>query len=158
VSDSAHTIREAVPGDIAALRALDQQTGHPAGRSDSDYSCSPTTAPFKRMVIVLEETASKAISGFLVMRAIDSEWELENIVIAAAERRRGSAHRLLSQAISLANVARAVRLTLEVRASNTAAIALYTKCGFQQDGRRPAYYSNPTEDALLFSLSLRNSS
>ena len=40
-------------------------------------------------------------------------------------------------------------LTLEVRASNDPAIALYHKLGFVQVGRRPNYYRNPKEDALI---------
>jgi len=40
-------------------------------------------------------------------------------------------------------------LTLEVRPSNTPAVALYQKHGFQEAGRRPNYYDNPKEDALL---------
>jgi [ribosomal protein S18]-alanine N-acetyltransferase len=158
VNDSQYTIREAVLGDIAALRNLDLQTGRPVGRSDSDYSSSSRSSPFKRVVVVLAQAVSKDISGFLVMRAVDNDWELENIVIAADERRRGCAHRLLEHAIAFAAGAGATRLTLEVRASNEPAIALYKKCGFQQDGARKNYYSAPTEDALLFSLSLRNSS
>jgi ribosomal-protein-alanine N-acetyltransferase len=40
-------------------------------------------------------------------------------------------------------------LTLEVRASNVAAIALYEKYGFQQAGLRKGYYQNPREDAII---------
>ena len=40
-------------------------------------------------------------------------------------------------------------LTLEVRPSNAAALGLYESLGFRQVGRRPRYYRNPTEDALL---------
>ena len=40
-------------------------------------------------------------------------------------------------------------VTLEVRVSNTPAVSLYRKFGFEDVGRRPAYYTLPTEDALL---------
>ena len=40
-------------------------------------------------------------------------------------------------------------ITLEVRQSNEAALALYRKYGFEQSGRRKNYYDNPTEDALI---------
>ncbi|NJK37059.1 MAG: ribosomal protein S18-alanine N-acetyltransferase [Oscillatoriales cyanobacterium RM2_1_1] len=41
------------------------------------------------------------------------------------------------------------RATLEVRASNQPALSLYEKFGFNQAGRRKAYYQNPSEDALI---------
>jgi len=46
-------------------------------------------------------------------------------------------------------------LLLEVRISNEPAIALYTKLGFEQVGRRPRYYHNPREDALILRKELQ---
>jgi [ribosomal protein S18]-alanine N-acetyltransferase len=43
---------------------------------------------------------------------------------------------------------------LEVRPSNTAARRLYEKMGFSEAGRRPAYYREPQEDALLLKISI----
>ena len=52
-------------------------------------------------------------------------------------------------------VAQADSLFLEVRESNTAARKLYEKLGFRETGRRKAYYSNPIEEAILYSKTLR---
>lgn len=46
-------------------------------------------------------------------------------------------------------------LTLEVRPSNAPALALYQRLGFQPVGRRKNYYKNPTEDALLLTLEIK---
>ncbi|MGB9029422.1 MAG: GNAT family N-acetyltransferase, partial [Acidobacteriaceae bacterium] len=43
-------------------------------------------------------------------------------------------------------------LALEVRAGNAPAIALYQRCGFRPEGRRPRYYTDPEEDALLLGM------
>jgi ribosomal protein S18 acetylase RimI-like enzyme len=45
-------------------------------------------------------------------------------------------------------------LTLEVRASNRAALGFYRAQGFEETGRRPRYYADPEEDAVLMGLNL----
>ena len=72
-----------------------------------------------------------------------------NIAVAPEFRRMGIAQMLIDRLIAdLAQ--RSVRfLMLEVRVSNAPAIALYESLGFRQVGRRPNYYHNPKEDALI---------
>jgi len=72
------------------------------------------------------------------------------VAVAKDARRRGAGSALV--AVALADAARtgAVAAHLEVRASNAAAIALYTRLGFVAGGRRPRYY-DATEDAILMS-------
>ena len=50
----------------------------------------------------------------------------------------------------------ALFVTLEVRKSNENAIALYEKCGFKKIGERKNFYSKPTEDALIYTLYLKD--
>lgn len=88
--------------------------------------------------------------GFLVAQCAGPEWELENIAVLPAIRRRGVGAALLSALLQEACDRRAERILLEVRASNQSAIHLYTQAGFQLLARRRDYYQNPTEDALLF--------
>jgi ribosomal-protein-alanine N-acetyltransferase len=92
--------------------------------------------------------------GFLVAQRIDSEWELENIVVAQTARRRGVGTRLLKELIAEARVQQGNGIFLEVRESNKTARALYRKSGFEETGLRKSYYSNPLEDAILCNLSL----
>jgi ribosomal-protein-alanine N-acetyltransferase len=64
-------------------------------------------------------------------------------------RRRGVGQQLLMGVADLAREIGARRLTLEVRATNEAAQRLYERFGFEIVGRRPAYYSDNGEDALI---------
>lgn len=102
------------------------------------------------MVLVIEEECS--LQGFLVARALDGEWEIENIAIAGAARRRGLGTRLLGEFVDSVRRERAAAVFLEVRESNRAARALYEKWAFVESGRRPRYYADPPEDAILYRL------
>jgi ribosomal-protein-alanine N-acetyltransferase len=92
--------------------------------------------------------------GFLIARFGASDCELENIVVAPAERRRGIGSQLLNGLIAAAREQYLEHIHLEVRESNRAAQLLYQKLGFQVSGKRTVYYSNPQEDALTFTLHL----
>ncbi len=99
----------------------------------------------------------------LALREGYLELEVLYLLVAKSLRQQGLAKRLLVFAEQQARAKQAERLLLEVRASNSAALALYQKQGFIQDGRRKNYYASqasPTgkEDALLMSLSLLKTS
>jgi ribosomal-protein-alanine acetyltransferase len=94
------------------------------------------------------------VLGFLVAHRIDGEWELENIVIATAERRKGRGSQLLKEFIAHVRTAHGNCIFLEVRESNDNARALYEKFGFEKAGVRKNYYGNPSEDAILHRLNL----
>jgi len=82
-----------------------------------------------------------------VMYVLD-EAHITNIVVAETQRRSGVGRRLLAELCWRAIARGSSGLTLEVRASNTAAQALYTRFGFQRAGVRRRYYEN-TEDAIV---------
>lgn len=67
---------------------------------------------------------------------------------------RGIARSLLREAQEYAEAHDLARLTLEVRASNVPAIALYEGMGFTRDGIRPGFYDSPKEDAAIYSYYL----
>ena len=69
-----------------------------------------------------------------------------NIAVASTHRRRGIARKLVEELIRQLD---AYQLTLEVRVSNSGAIALYESLGFRQVGLRKNYYRKPKEDALI---------
>ena len=74
---------------------------------------------------------------------------INNLAVLPDWRRRHLAWALLDHVLRAGQSEGAVRATLEVRASNAAALALYGRAGFQIQGRRVRYYTNPVEDALI---------
>lgn len=101
--------------------------------------------------ILLAEGEGGAVLGYAVLSVILDEGNLDNIAVAPEYRRRGVAGALLSALTGFGREHLAV-LMLEVRASNTPALALYEKHGFRAVGRRKNYYSVPKEDAILMNL------
>jgi ribosomal-protein-alanine N-acetyltransferase len=85
--------------------------------------------------------------GYLVCSRYDRVWHLMNIAVDPVERRQGLGFRLLAAMLERAGSDEPY--TLEVRASNTAAIALYERFGFRSAGTRRRYYSDTGEDAMV---------
>ena len=133
--------------------AMAKKTSTAAQWSQAQYEqiFLPEVTP-ARFAIVIEEGAW--IAGFLISRAIDKEWEVENIVVAGPARKRGLGVRLMGELVRLARHRSAKAIFLEVRESNRAARALYTKCEFAVTGSRKGYYRNPDEDAIVYRLDL----
>lgn len=110
-----------------------------------------------RLTLVVEnegEAPDSTLLGFLVARHLAPEWELENIVVALAARRTGVGKQLLEALLTAARETQSEGVFLEVRESNVAARGLYEKLGFVQTARRKSYYTNPLEDAILYSFTL----
>ena len=80
--------------------------------------------------------------------------DITNIATHPDHRRHGAASAVLRSLIAFVKEHGGRFLHLEVRASNSAAIALYEQFGFSVDGIRKNYYKNPTENAILMTLSL----
>ncbi len=93
--------------------------------------------------------------GFAVASQVAGTAELEAVVTAPAHWRKGVGLELTRGVIAWSRGAGAERLILEARMSNAAALGMYARFGFIQDGVRRGYYRNPEEDAMLLSLSLR---
>ena len=87
--------------------------------------------------------------GYIGYWHVVDEGQITNVAVHPAHRRRGLAERLLGGVIAQAQETGVRLLTLEVRVSNAAAIALYQKFGFAVAGRRKRYYGNDGEDALI---------
>ena len=89
------------------------------------------------------------VAGYVGSQTVMGETDMMNIAVYPEFRRRGIAEQLVDSLIAQLREQGSRCLTLEVRASNDAAQALYEKLGFLQIGRRPRYYRNPKEDALI---------
>lgn len=91
------------------------------------------------------------IVGYGGFWVIIDEAHISTLAVAPAHRRKGIAELLLLRMIRLALGRGVTAVTLEVRVSNTPAQRLYDKYGFTVQGRRPRYYSDNGEDALIMS-------
>ena len=97
--------------------------------------------------VVLEDGKPVAYAG---MMTVLDEGQITNVAVDPECRRRGYGRAVTEALLGYAAEQGIVTVTLEVRASNEAAIALYQSLGFSECGRRPHFYRLPTEDALLF--------
>ena len=89
------------------------------------------------------------VAGYVGSQSVMGESDMMNIAVHPDYRRRGLAEMLVAELVTALKNAGNTCLTLEVRASNAPAIALYEKIGFSQIGLRKNYYRNPREDALI---------
>ena len=111
---------------------------------------------------MLAEELENALSAFLValddgdnvvgyagLQVILDEGSITNVAVRPDCRRQGIAGKLLQVFLDFARGNHLAFLTLEVRASNYDAIALYGSQGFREAGRRKNYYEHPREDAII---------
>jgi ribosomal-protein-alanine N-acetyltransferase len=104
------------------------------------------------LAFVLEE--DKRILGFVVGRQVAQEAEILNLAVHLLRRRKGEGAELLKAAMQELRGRQVRRVFLEVRESNAAAIAFYTKHGFYKTGSRAGYYRNPEEAAVVMERKL----
>lgn len=89
------------------------------------------------------------IVGTAGLQVIAGEGEISNVAVLPEMRRRGTAAAILDRLLAEAEASGVTDFTLEVRAGNRPAIALYEGFGFREEGRRPGFYEHPKEDALI---------
>jgi ribosomal-protein-alanine N-acetyltransferase len=95
------------------------------------------------------EARRAVVAGYMVAWFVAGEGEIANVAVHPEWRRRGVGAALLDDVLAAARAADVHAMYLEVRASNTAAQALYSSRGFLPVGRRRRYYVDPVEDALV---------
>jgi ribosomal-protein-alanine N-acetyltransferase len=96
--------------------------------------------------VALEENT---LAGYLGVQFGPDGGDIMTIATDPGFRGRGVGKRLLKTMVQKLQEKNLQWLTLEVRPSNAPALKLYESFGFRQVGRRPNYYKNPREDALL---------
>ena len=146
-------IRPGTLADISSIMQLERQAATAGHWTEDQYRQAFRRGGATRLVLISEDEETSPV-GFLVARHLAPEWELENIVVAPPARRKGLGKRLLEALLVAATKTSCAAVFLEVRESNVPARTLYEKTGFQQTGRRKSYYTNPSEDAILYRLSL----
>ena len=106
----------------------------------------------RRIALAAEDAGG--VAGFAVAGMVDTEAELETIVVEAGRQRQGVGTLLLMALAEELRAAGVKDLFLEVRASNQRALEFYRRMGFAEIGRRVRYYADPVEDAVLQRLRL----
>ena len=175
------SIRPGSIADLAAVVALERATEtaphwpmanyaailHPERSGDSPIEAprrclfvALTEAPDTAQAVAPNRAANVRIMGYAVGMVLPSGQgevaaELESVAVAHAARRAGIGRALCAAVLDWSRGQGAESIALEVRASSTAAIALYGDLGFITAGRRPRYYREPEDDALLMRLPLR---
>jgi ribosomal protein S18 acetylase RimI-like enzyme len=178
VFDSGKIVRRASVADVESVLDLAKEISTVAQWSYSDYETYCATGKLadtraKALFVCCALSPRNTISacgevlGFAAFSAIphvgNGECELENMGVAEPWRRQGIAMRLLAAGLLWCRAwcpadhqgaPPSSGLSLEVRAANRSAIAFYEGTGFKAIGRRPAYYTQPDEDAVLMWKSL----
>lgn len=102
-------------------------------------------------VIIVAEGEDGTVIGYAGLQTVLDEGYINNVAVREDYRRQGVADELIAAFVRFGQ-AKLAFLTLEVRASNAPAIALYAKHGFAEAGRRKNYYEDPKEDAVLMTV------
>lgn len=136
--------------DADAVKAIVQESPEAAIWSAASY------AKFAQedgaLAFVIE--TDREISGFLVGRRVSDQAEVLNLAVATRHRHRAQATALLTAALEEWRSRGAKSVYLEVRESNTGAIAFYERHGFIKMGQRKGYYREPDETAVTMEKKL----
>jgi ribosomal-protein-alanine acetyltransferase len=142
--------RESAAADETAIREILREANlsfHPANHA-ANKSGSPAVPVIGSTFVSLCELDTEIVA-VLQWRHLGEEAEILDIAVPPRHRRKGYGRLLLKNFLNLAQERGTRKVFLEVRESNAAAIALYREFGFEATGRRPNYYREPTEAALL---------
>src|SRR5271157_1408807 len=135
------SIRAAALDDIPAILAIEHSAPGASHWTAELYKSRVQCRTEDACVLVAECEGKPA--GFICARIVAGEWEIENVVVEEKLRRHGVAAELMRSLLNKWEQRSGSAVLLEVRESNAAARALYTKNGLREVGRRPRYYREP---------------
>lgn len=155
-------LREARPQDVDAVIALERATEFAPRwprRAYAEALQSAFTEPRRQLIAAervsdADEPLATHLVGFAVGARHSGSAELESVCVAAGERRAGIGLALCEAIVAWTRALGAAEIALEVRAASEGAIALYQRLGFVETARRPRYYIDPEDDAILMRLTL----
>lgn len=148
-------IRAMQSGDLDAVALIAAACPEAPQWGPSAYAAylapDPANAALLRSVLVADQDC--AVLAFacatLLLDGEQNLCQLDSMAVHPGARRHGIGFALLQHLLDWAARSGARRFSLEVRASNDPALRLYERFGLRQEGRRPRYYADPEEDALL---------
>jgi ribosomal-protein-alanine N-acetyltransferase len=98
--------------------------------------------------------AGGRLAGYACLWVLEDELKINNIAVRPDLRGSGLGHTLLRACLELGVAEHCAEATLEVRPTNLVARRLYERYGFRETGRRPGYYQDTGEDAVLMTARL----
>ena len=154
------TVRLAGAADLEAVIQLERATANAPHWAASEYAAmlvpASASGEVRRCLFVAE--SELGLIGFAVGKVIgiglESSSELESVAVGSTARRAGVGRALCAAVIGWCRAQGTAAIELEVRAASAGAIALYSSLGFAVEGRRPRYYQEPADDAVLMRLKL----
>jgi [ribosomal protein S18]-alanine N-acetyltransferase len=146
-SSSAPAIRRLAYSDLPGVIAIERRS-FPAPWSLAMFVLELS----KPSGICLAAADGEELAGYLVCSRYDQVWHLMNVAVAPERRRQGIASGLIARLMEETGEGADLPITLEVRVSNSEAIAMYEGIGFRSAGVRPRYYQDNDEDALIMWL------
>jgi ribosomal-protein-alanine N-acetyltransferase len=143
-------IRPLQLADLEAVQAIDQMSfSMPWPASAYRFELLENAASLLHVAEVRLPGGSSTVVSVIVTWLIMDEAHIATLAVHPDYRRRGISRLLVKAALGAAIEHGSVLATLEVRAGNQAAQALYRSFGFEIVGRRPRYYRDNQEDALI---------
>jgi ribosomal-protein-alanine N-acetyltransferase len=141
------TVRSLGFGDLPQVIAIERRA-YPTPWSPAMFVLELSKASTISLGAVLPDRGrARELVGYVICSRYADVWHVMNVAVDPPVRRRGIASALLESMIDRAGADEP--FTLEVRPSNTGAIALYEGFGFRAAGTRPRYYHDTGEDALI---------
>lgn len=145
-------IREATKEDIANIAELERMC-FPMPWSEESIAHDILE---NDIALVLVAESDDEFAGYADLWCVAGEGQLNNIAVMPEMRGMGIATALLSEMIERLRYDDFSEISLEVRPSNSAAIAVYSKLGFEEVGERADYYLDNGEEALIYKLILKD--
>lgn len=133
---------------LAALAEIEKACFH------APWSESMLREELGKGIFLVAERDGQVV-GYVGCQTVLDEGYITNVAVSPDARRQGIARALIAKLTDEARAAGLAFVTLEVRASNAPAIALYEGAGFGRVGVRKNFYTAPTEDAVLMTLFLK---
>lgn len=130
---------------VAAVAAIEKECFGIAAWSERSVASELEN----KLALWLVAVDGGTVAGYVGSQTVIDETDMMNVAVTSAYRRQGVAESLVTALVGELKAAGSQCLTLEVRASNEPAKALYEKLGFERAGLRKNYYRNPKEDALI---------
>ncbi|MDD6119128.1 MAG: ribosomal protein S18-alanine N-acetyltransferase [Selenomonadaceae bacterium] len=141
------SFREMVPDDADAVAAVEAACFPVPWSRESFWHEASNEHTCYRLAV-----ADEQVVGFAGCWVTCDEAQITNIALLPDWRGQGLGTRLMADLMAAAKARGCTAMTLEVRPSNTAALALYHHYGFKEAGRRKGYYTDNGEDAIIMWL------